>query len=231
MIRSKPEKRFRAVVGRLAAIGLLLALVACAGTPARNPVPPELTSQVGIEGIPEARFWGDEWPKFSLERFETYTDADFRKHFPAVYEKTNSYLAISGGGANGAFGAGLFAGWTESGTRPEFTMVTGISTGALTAPFAFLGADYDNELKKLYTTTSTKDILKKRGILSAIFGDSMADTTPLKTLIAKSVTADMVSAIARKHQRGRRLYVGTVNLDSGRSVIWNIGANVPTSNL
>ncbi len=169
MMRSKPEKRFRALAGRLAAIGLLMAFVACASTPARNPVPPELTSQVGIEGIPEARFWGDEWPKFSLERFETYTDADFRKHFPAVYQKPHSYLAISGGGPNGAFGAGLFAGWTESGTRPEFTMVTGISTGALTAPFAFLGPDYDDELKKVYTTTSTKDILKKRGILERYF--------------------------------------------------------------
>ena len=209
---------------RLAVIGLLLTVVGCAGAPARkNPVPEELTSQVGIEGIPEARFWADEWPKFSLERFETYTDADFRKRFPGIYEKTHSYLAISGGGANGAFGAGLLEGWTASGTRPEFTMVTGISTGALTAPFAFLGPDYDDELKEVYTTISTKDILKKRGILTAAFGDSMADTTPLKALIAKYVTADMVSAIAREHQRGRRLYVGTVNLDAGRSVIWNIG--------
>ena len=209
---------------RLAVIGLLLAVVGCAGAPARkNPVPEELTSQVGIEGIPEARFWADEWPKFSLERFETYTDADFRKRFPGIYEKTHSYLAISGGGANGAFGAGLLEGWTASGTRPEFTMVTGISTGALTAPFAFLGPDYDDELKEVYTTISTKDILKKRGILTAAFGDSMADTTPLKALIAKYVTADMVSAIAREHQRGRRLYVGTVNLDAGRSVIWSIG--------
>ena len=224
MRRSKPERRFWATAGRLAAIGLLMAVVACAGTPARNPVPSKLTSQVGIDGIPEARFWGDEWPKFSLERFDTYTDAGFREQFPAVYEKTNSYLAISGGGANGAFGAGLFAGWTQSGTRPEFTMVTGIGTGALTAPFAFLGPDYDDVLKKVYTTTSTKDILKKRKILRAIFSDSMADTTPLKTLIAKYVTADMVSAIGAEHQRGRRLYVGTVNIDAGRSVIWNIGA-------
>ena len=209
---------------RLAVIGLLLTVVGCAGAPARkNPVPEELTSQVGIEGIPEARFWADEWPKFSLERFETYTDADFRKRFSGIYEKTHSYLAISGGGANGAFGAGLLEGWTASGTRPEFTMVTGISTGALTAPFAFLGPDYDDELKEVYTTISTKDILKKRGILTAAFGDSMADTTPLKALIAKYVTADMVSAIAREHQRGRRLYVGTVNLDAGRSVIWSIG--------
>jgi hypothetical protein len=103
-------------------------------------------------------------------------------------------------------------------------MVTGISTGALTAPFAFLGTDYDDVLKKVYTSTSTKDILKKRAFLSAILGDSMSDTTPLKTLIAKYVTADMVSAIAREHRRGRRLWVGTVNLDAGRPVIWNIGA-------
>jgi len=199
-------------------------LVACASTPARNPVPPELTSQVGIEGVPEARFWADEWPRFSLERFETYSEEDFQKHFSGIFGKPHSYLAISGGGARGAFGAGLLAGWTESGTRPEFTMVTGISTGALTAPFAFLGPDYDDELKKVYTTTSTKDILKKRGIFSSIFGDSMSDTTPLKALIAKYVTADMVNAIAREHQRGRRLNVGTVNLDAGRSVIWNIGA-------
>jgi hypothetical protein len=91
-------------------------LVACASTPARNPVPAELTSQVGIEGVPEARFWADEWPRFSIERFETYSAEDFQKHFPAIYKKTHSYLAISGGGANGAFGAGLFAGWTESGS-------------------------------------------------------------------------------------------------------------------
>ena len=199
-------------------------LVACASTPARNPVPAELTSQVGIEGIPDARFWGDEWPKFSMERFETFTDADFRKHFKGIYGKPHNYLAISGGGPNGAFGAGLFVGWTESGTRPEFTMVTGISTGALTAPFAFLGSDYDDTLKEVYTTTSTKDILKERNIFSAIFGDSMTDTTPLKALIAKHVTIDIVNAIAREHQGGRRLMVGTVNLDVGRSVIWNIGA-------
>jgi hypothetical protein len=199
-------------------------LVACASTPARNPVPAELTSQVGIEGIPDARFWGDEWPKFSMERFETYTDADFRKHFKGIYGKPHNYLAISGGGPNGAFGAGLFVGWTASGTRPEFTMVTGISTGELTAPFAFLGSDYDETLKKVYTTTSTEDILKERNILSAIFGDSMTDTTPLKALIAKYVTIDIVNAIAREHQGGRRLMVGTVNLDAGRSVIWNIGA-------
>ena len=111
---AKSEKQIRVFVSRLTAIVLLLALFGCAGTPKRNWVPPELTSQVGIEGIPDARFWGDEWPKFSMERFETYTDVDFRKHYDGIYEKPHNYLAISGGGPNGAFGAGLLAGWTAS---------------------------------------------------------------------------------------------------------------------
>jgi len=224
MLRSQLKKRIWLLSSRLLAIAILLTVAGCASTSTMKPVPEELISQVGIEGIPEACFWADEWPKFSLEIFETYTDTDFRKHFSGIYEKAHNYLAISGGGPNGAFGAGLFAGWTVSGTRPEFSMVTGISTGALTAPFAFLGPDYDDELKEVYTATSTKDILKKRGILSAVFGDSMADTAPLKLLIAKYVTSDVVSAIEREHQRGRRLLVGTVNLNAGRSVIWNIGA-------
>lgn len=223
-MKTLQEKRLGYVVSRLMIFSFLMAVIGCASTPARKPVPPELTSLVGIDGISEARFWGDEWPRFSVDRFETYTDADFQKYSSGVYEKPHSYLAISGGGPNGAFGAGLFAGWTASGTRPEFTMVTGISTGALTAPFAFLGSDYDDELKKVYTTTSTKDILKERGLLAAAFGDSMADTAPLKVLIAKYVTGDIVEAIANEHRKGRRLYVGTVNLDAGRSVIWNIGA-------
>jgi predicted patatin/cPLA2 family phospholipase len=189
-----------------------------------SPVPPELTLQVGINGIPDARFWADEWPHSAQERIKTYTDDDLRKHYPDVYGKAHHYLAISGGGAKGAFGAGLFAGWTASGTRPEFTMVTGISTGALTAPFAFLGPDYDDVLKKVYTTTSTKDIMKKRQIYFAFFNDAMSDTTPLKELIAKYFTAEVIGLIATEHQRGRRLYIGTVNLDAGRSVIWNIGA-------
>jgi len=209
---------------QLTTIWLLLIFAGCAGSMARKPVPPELTKMVGIEGIPEARFWGDEWPRFSMERFDNFTQEDFQNFFSGIYGKPHNYLAISGGGANGAFGAGLFKGWTASGKRPAFTMVTGISTGALTAPFAFLGPDYDEVLEKVYTSTSTKDILEERGIFSAFFTDSMTDTAPLKKLIARYVTADVIEAISREHLRGRRLYVGTVNLDAGRSVIWNIGA-------
>jgi len=210
---------------RIVSASLLAFIVAgCVGPPERISVPAELTNQAGIPGVPEARFWGDEWPTFAIERFDTYTDAEFRRDFPAIYNQPHHYLAISGGGANGAFGAGLFAGWAASGTRPEFTMVTGVSTGALTAPFAFLGSGFDDVLKQVYTTTHTKDIAEKRNLISAMFSDSMADSKPLRTLIGKYITADIIEAIAREHQRGRRLFIGTVNLDAGRSVIWNIGA-------
>jgi len=203
---------------------LLFLLIGCASVPERHQLPPEYTLSAGIAGIPEARFWGDEWPTFAAERFEEFTDADFRREFAGIYDKPHSYLAISGGGANGAFGAGLLVGWTATGERPEFSMVTGVSTGALTAPFAFLGSDYDDEMKEVYTTTSTKDIAEKRNPLAALFSDSMADTTPLKALIAKVIDAEMIDAIAREHKKGRRLFIGTVNLDAGRSVIWNVGA-------
>ena len=212
------------ILSRSVTLALLVSLAGCASTPERQPLPPEYTTSAGIPGIPEARFWGDEWPTFSVERFATYTETDFRREFPSSYDRPHNYLAISGGGPNGAFGAGLLVGWTAAGTRPEFNMVTGVSTGALTAPFVFLGPDYDEVMKKLYTTTTTKDIITKRNPIAAAFSDSMADTTPLKELLAKYVDADMIAAIAREHKKGRRLYIGTVNLDAGRSMIWSIGA-------
>ena len=202
----------------------------CAAIPERHPLPLDLSAEAHISGIPEARFWGDEWPKFSLTSFENYSEDEFKKYYSGVYNTAHNYLAISGGGANGAFGAGLFAGWSAAGTRPEFSMVTGISTGALTAPFAFLGSDYDDILKQVYTTTTTEDIVKDRNIISAAFGDSMADTTPLKKLIARYVNKEIVDAIAREHRRGRRLFIGTLNLDAARSVIWNIGAIACSNN-
>lgn len=209
---------------RLIAVGFVVTVVGCASIPDRNPVPPDLTTKVGIPGIPEARFWGDENPEWSQKRMGTFTDADFRKNFPGIYNKPHNYIAISGGGANGAFGAGLLVGWTATGNRPEFTLVTGISTGALTAPFAFLGPDYDDILKEVYTTTSTKDIVRERNLLTALFGESMTDTEPLKAMIARYFTSDLIEAVAQEFKKGRQLYIGTVNLDAGRSVIWNIGA-------
>jgi predicted acylesterase/phospholipase RssA len=225
------ENNMKYMVARtLVALGLLVALASCSSVPERNPVPPERTTQAGIPDIPEARFWGDEWPAWTQKIFAANTDEEMRQQFSGIYGKPHNYLAISGGGANGAFGAGLLIGWSETGERPEFTMVTGISTGALTAPFAFLGSAYDDELRMVYTTTTTKDIVKKRNLIAAAFSDSIADTTPLQKLIAKYIDAEIVDAIAREHNRGRRLFIGTENLDAGRSVIWNIGAIAASDN-
>lgn len=222
-MKRKFTTKLRIVYRWLAAAALAGSLYGCAGTPPRNPLPLELTKQAVIPGIPEARFWGNEWPRFSMERIETFSDVDFKRHFPAIYKTEHNYLAISGGGANGAFGAGLLVGWTEAGTRPEFSMVTGVSTGALSAPFAFLGPDYDDELMAVYTTTATEQVARMRNIVAAAFSDSIVDTAPLREMIKRYIDTDIIEAIAREHARGRRLYIGTVNLDASRAVIWSIG--------
>lgn len=135
-----------------------------------------------------------------------------------------NYLALSGGGDNGAFGAGLLVGWTASGTRPEFKAVTGISTGALIAPFAFLGWKYDNVLQAIFTTASKDDIFKKRGIIQGLLGDAMADTAPLARLVEQYADQPLLDAIAQEYAKGRLLLVGTTNLDTLEPVIWNMTA-------
>jgi hypothetical protein len=134
------------------------------------------------------------------------------------------FLAISGGSDNGAFGAGLLNGWTAAGTRPVFKAVTGISTGALIAPFAFLGPKYDYVLKQVYTQTSQKEIFRKRGLLKGLTGDAMADTAPLSALIARYTDQAFLDEIAGEYAKGRLLLVGTTNLDTLEPVIWNMTA-------
>jgi len=216
-------RQHASLAARTFVLTLMVLAAGCASIPPRNPVPANLVLEAHIPDVPQARFWGDEAPPW-LDAVLTDSQAELEREFSGVYGKPQAYVAISGGGANGAFGAGLFVGWTAAGTRPEFLMVTGISTGALSAPFVFLGPDYDAQLKAVYTTTKTADVAKKRGIITGLFSDSLADTTPLKHLIARYITADLLDAIAREHERGRRLFIGTMNVDAGRSVIWNIGA-------
>ena len=133
-----------------------------------------------------------------------------------------SYLAISGGSDNGAFTAGFLNGWTKAGTRPQFKLVTGVSTGALIAPFAFLGPEYDETLKSMYENVSRKDILIDRAFYSVFLEDAMEDTTPLLRLLKVKVTQKMVDAIGAEYRKGRLLFLATTNLDSKRPVVWNI---------
>ena len=129
----------------------------------------------------------------------------------------------SGGGQRGAFGAGLLCGWSVTGKRPQFTMVTGVSTGALIAPFAFLGPQYDPVIKEIYTSYSTRDLVEKRSLLKSLLGDAAADTSPLQEKIAKYVDEDVMAAIAAEYAKGRVLDLVTTNLDAARPVAWNIG--------
>ncbi len=136
-----------------------------------------------------------------------------------------NYLAISGGGENGAFGAGLLTGWTQLGTRPVFKGVTGVSTGALSAPFAFLGPDYDADLARVYTDSRAADIMTSRGLLVGLLGDSLYDSAPLRRMIRGFVTPALLAAIAREYsEKGRLLFVATTNLDVPVGVLWNMGS-------
>ncbi|MEN0041345.1 MAG: patatin-like phospholipase family protein [Pseudomonadota bacterium] len=132
-------------------------------------------------------------------------------------------LSLSGGGVDGAWSAGVLNGWTELGTRPNFDVVAGVSTGALVAVLAFLGSDYDALLKRLYTDVREEDIFRRRGV-TGLLGDSIFDNNPLKAMIERTVTPALVEQVAEEHRKGRRLYVATVNLDSSETVVWNMGA-------
>ncbi len=194
--------------------------------PKREPAVPEaLAGAAGIPGMEGVRYRAEDIDLLIDDAVEGYKrERDWRTAngetgpMPAEH-----YLAVSGGGENGAFGAGLLLGWTENGTRPEFSLVTGISTGALTAPFAFLGPDYDNELKTVYTTIGADDVMVKRGFLAALNNDAMADNQPLWQLVSRYVDKELLQAVAREHNKGRMLLIATTNLDARASVIWNMG--------
>jgi predicted acylesterase/phospholipase RssA len=195
----------------------------CAGLEVRNPVPKELTEAAQISGIPAARYWADDVPP-KAGMWEPLSSEQLREQFPDAYGKPHNYLAISGGGPRGAFTAGFLNGWTKAGTRPDFIYVSGVSTGALIAPFAFLGPDYDHVIKEVYTTISTDDILEERSLLEILRLDAAADSTGLRRLIEKYMNEQTMQAIADKFRRGSSLVILTTNLDAGRSVAWDIGA-------
>jgi predicted acylesterase/phospholipase RssA len=142
---------------------------------------------------------------------------------PAEHLPPADFLAISGGGDLGAFGAGLLIGWTQYGDRPQFKLVTGVSAGALIAPFAFLGPKYDDVLRTVCTSIGPRDIFHARNIIAALSSDAFADSRPLAAIIAKYVTRDLLTSIAQEYAKGRLLLIGTTNLDARQPVVWNMG--------
>lgn len=203
-------------------------LVSACDTPQRLASLPDALRQRSFKGLPEdCRVVLDgtddqDLARIALEALRRELDYAQRTGTPLG---PAAFLAISGGGENGAFGAGLLTAWSGLGTRPVFKAVTGVSTGALSAPFAFLGSAYDSQLEGIYTRTAQADVLTSRGLLTALFSDSLYDTTPLLHLIRSFLTPEFMAAIAREYvERGRLLIVATTNLDMSLPVLWNMGA-------
>jgi Patatin-like phospholipase len=170
--------------------------------PPRIPFTATEQAKAVIPGMPDARFWAD-----SIDDFKA-----------ALPQQPGPWIAFSSGGADGAFGAGLLNGLTESGKRPDYAVVTGVSTGALMAPFVFAGPKYDAQLRA-YTKITAADVFEIGNT-----GESFLDSWPLKDLIAKQITPELLTDIAAAHNAGRRLFVVTTDIDAERSVVWNMGA-------
>ena len=197
----------------LAVVVLGLLLSAC-GTVSRDAFTAQDLGAVAPRGLSDVRFSAAD-PAAGLRFAE-----DVHSH--TAGRKVN-VLAISGGGSNGAYGAGVLVGWTETGSRPDFDIVTGVSTGALTAPFAYLGKDWDRRLTEAYTSQAADRILEKRG-LDLFFTPSIFRNNALRDLVAKYVDPPLLYAVAVEHAKGRRLMIATTNLDTEEAMIWDMGA-------
>jgi hypothetical protein len=218
--RQNGGRRATALIG----IVLLTLLLAGCGIVRLDAPPADMTERLPVVGLDNGRFWPDASPEglvreIGLAAAREAALSKGRQRGPA------NFLALSGGSDSGAFGAGLLVGWSASGLRPEFNVVTGISAGALIAPLAFLGPDYDPQLREVFTAVSQSDVLLfRRRITALLFGEALADTSPLAGLINRVVDENMLAAIAREYGRGRLLFIATTNLDLQRPVVWNIGA-------
>lgn len=224
---SRPPRGRRRLLGVAAGLSAAALLPAGCAHPERiAAVPRGRTREATALGLPDERFFflsgGEAVDRAFLAAVER--ERIVRGLPPGVPLPRANLLAVSGGGEDGAFGAGLLCGWTETGTRPVFNLVTGVSTGALTAPFAFLGPRYDAALKDVYTNITIRDVAEARGLLRVPFDESVADTSPLFRTISRHLDEAMLDAIAEAYRGGRLLLIGTTNLDAQVPVVWNIGA-------
>jgi predicted acylesterase/phospholipase RssA len=199
-------------------VGAICVLAAGCATVERIAYTQQEESLAVVPGFPDARVWADD-PIIVKRGIAT----------SASVGKQPVILALSGGGADGAFGAGLLTGWSARGDRPQFAIVTGASAGALIAPFAYLGSGYDEVLRSVFASGEMENFLQFEGV-SGIVGSGLFKTGPLRALIAKYVDAGTLEAVAREHQRGRKLFIVTTNLDSQRTAIWDMGRIASSGN-
>jgi predicted acylesterase/phospholipase RssA len=207
-------------------IGVLL-IQGCAAMRPRNAVPIDFSGKVTIIGMPDIRTDIDDpdpivIQKSLIDSFKEEGKNDYPTNVLGI--KIYPVLAVSAGGPKGAYGAGFLKGWSKKGSRPLFKIVTGVSSGAIIACYAFLGKDYDDQLEKFFTTISTKDIMKQNNVFSILFGGSFMSPAPLVKKISAIVDEKFIAKVAEEHRRGRRLFIGTVNLDAQEFVVWDMGA-------
>jgi predicted acylesterase/phospholipase RssA len=215
-----------------------LMLNACAAIPRHIAVPEKSTSQATVKGFPSTiRFWADEAPADFAEMVAKRAEAYRTMHLDYYKEHGSyppiSYLAISGGAYDGAFGAGLLCGWSDSGKRPDFSLVTGVSTGALIAPFVYVGKQYDPLLHKVYTSTKSDNIFVTSvwKLMDGLTGGlALIDSSPLEHSINTTITPQLVKEMAEQNRRGKKLYIATTNMEAQRGVIWDIGEIAASGN-
>lgn len=199
-------------------------LPGCASVPRTDALPQAYADVASPAGIDNARYWLDtDIVPFVRSAINDLHRAGVNDGDDTTRLDPVQVLAISGGGENGAFVAGLLSGWTAHGDRPQFRVVTGISAGALIAPFAFLGADHDDALREATMAVGRENIFRSRGIFG-LASDGFADNRPALRFVARYVTPQVLQAIAAEYRKGRALMIGTTELDSGRAVTWNMGA-------
>ncbi len=216
----------RQIVGGVL-VAYVLALGGCASPIIHNGIADNrLAAQATVADMPGVRYFHDETPG------DVVAEARRRlPNLPRLAQKSQTIdgrpvvetLALSGGGSDGAFGAGVLTGWTQRGDRPEFEIVTGVSAGAIIAPFAFLGSRHDAALKEIWTQYQTNEIITASILPGLLGGPALSDNAPLQALIAQYVDRKMLRAIAREYGRGRLLFILTTNLDAQRPVVWNMG--------
>ena len=209
------------VLALLALAAAAILAPGCGTVPDRHPVPAKLRDDARLPGMPDGiRAWGDQFsPAFQQSMIDSGPQAVGAY---GVNGQPTAALAISGGGSNGAFAAGLLCGWTAHGDRPTFRVVTGISAGAIVAPFAFLGPEYDGKLRQIATQVDDQKVFKQKGLLTAFTSDSLEDTTPLAKFLSGFYDPPLLRAVAAEGAKGRRLWVGTTDLDARRPVLWDL---------
>jgi predicted acylesterase/phospholipase RssA len=209
----------------MAIVGVLLS-AGCAAVPMRQPVPAKLALAAELPGMPGVRVWGDGGA--DLAQIFTAPEraaliARRRARAAKSGQPVSNLLALSGGADDGAFGAGFLVGWTRHGSRSEFDLVTGISAGALLAPFAFLGPEYDVKLKATIHSLGGEQLFSANILSGLLGGPALADSAPFAALLERYIDRDMIRRIASERRKGRILAVGTTNLDAQRPVFWDMG--------